>query len=229
MIHRIHLPIANSYLLRGTRPILVDTGAPGDAERIKRALQQHGVALTDLALIVLTHSHGDHAGSAATLRSISGAPLLLHEADLDMLRDGHNRPFYTTSLEAKLIRPFVDRPFPPADADIVINGATDLTEFGINGQVIPTPGHTRGSVTLITEDEQQRCAAIVGDLLMGGRLGGALWSTHPQQHYFAEIPNLLPDSLQQVLAQQPQTLYVGHGGPLHGEHVQKKASQLFAH
>lgn len=228
MIRQIHLPIANVYLVQGARPILVDTGAPGDADRIARALQQHGVALTDLALILLTHGHGDHAGSAAELRKRSGAPILAHRADLEMIKAGRNRPFHTTSLEAKLIKPFVNRPFPPADADIVIDGPTDLAEFGLAGELMPTPGHTQGSIALLVHDTQHaRSNAIVGDLLMGGRLGGVLWSTRPQQHYFAEAPALLPHSLQQVLNEQPHTLYVGHGGPLEGPRVRQMAKQLY--
>lgn len=228
MIQHIRLPLANAYLVQGVRPILVDTGAPGDAVRIAAALQKVGVALTDLALILLTHGHGDHAGSVAALRKRSGAPVMVHSADLEMLQAGRNRPFHTTSLEAKLIQPFVNRPFPPVDADIVIDGPTGMADFGLAGELIPTPGHTQGSVALLMRDNQNApCAAIVGDLLMGGRLGGALWPTLPQQHYFAEAPDLLPQSLQQVLKAQPHTLYVGHGGPLDGKRVQQAAAQLY--
>ncbi|MCB0063337.1 MAG: MBL fold metallo-hydrolase [Caldilineaceae bacterium] len=228
MIQPIRLPIANAYLVQGTRPILVDTGAPGDTARIVRALQQNGVALTDLALILLTHGHGDHAGSAAALRQQSGAPVMIHRADLDMIQAGRNRPFHTTSLEAKLIKPFVNRPFPPVDADIVVDGATELAAFGIAGQLLSIPGHTHGSVALLLQEpDRKQPAAIVGDLLMGGRFGGALWPTWPQQHYFAEAPGLLPKSLERLLAQQPHRFYVGHGGPLDGQRVQQVATRLY--
>ena len=43
-ITRIKLPLANAYLVQGKRPILVDTGAPGDADRIVAALRRAGVA-----------------------------------------------------------------------------------------------------------------------------------------------------------------------------------------
>lgn len=222
MIQQIQLPIANAYLVMGTRPILVDTGAPGDAERIVRAMAKHGVKPADLALILLTHGHGDHAGSAAALRKRSNAPLMVHKADLDMLQSGRNRPFQTTSLEAKLIKPFVNKPFPPVIPDIVIDGTTDLTEFGLSGQLLHTPGHTLGSVSLRLEDKESGgFVAIVGDLLMGGRMGGALWTRRPQPHYFVESPVLLAGSLQQVLDEDPHTLYVGHGGPLTGQRVQQ--------
>ena len=65
MLIRIKGAISNCYLLLGERPVLVDTGAPGDLKRILAALRAQAVEPTQLALIVLTHGHSDHAGCAA--------------------------------------------------------------------------------------------------------------------------------------------------------------------
>ena len=64
-ITRIRLSISTAYLIRHERPVLVDTGAPGDLPRLTAALAAAGVAPADLALVIHTHGHADHVGSSA--------------------------------------------------------------------------------------------------------------------------------------------------------------------
>ena len=76
-------------------------------------------------------------------------------------------------------------------------------------RVVPTPGHSAGSVTILTAAE-----AIVGDLLMGGYAGGKHWPHVPTLHYFAEDLSLLRTSIAKLLEYAPARVYTGHGGPL---------------
>lgn len=215
-ITRIKLPLANAYLVQGERPILIDTGAPGDAGRIVRALAQANVQPADLALILLTHGHGDHVGAANELAVLSGAPVALHSADDAMARTGRNVLGTLNGLEARMIAPFVDKPFPPAAASILLAAPLDLRPYGVAGEVIATPGHTPGSISIFFDNGD----AIVGDLLMGGRMGGALWPSRPRLHYFVGDFAQLATSMDSVLARRPQRLLVGHGGPLAADTVQ---------
>ncbi|MFD5560490.1 MBL fold metallo-hydrolase [Kitasatospora griseola] len=64
----------NAYLLLGRRPVLVDAGTPGSGRKIHDGLAARGVNPADLALIVITHGHIDHFGSAAELHRLTGAP-----------------------------------------------------------------------------------------------------------------------------------------------------------
>ena len=61
----------------------MDAGIPGSERKIARVLARQGLTFADVKLIVVTHAHTDHAGSAARLRALSGAPILAHEADAD--------------------------------------------------------------------------------------------------------------------------------------------------
>lgn len=217
-ITKIDLPLANVYLVQGDRVILGDTGAPGDANRILQALRQANVAPTDLALILLTHGHGDHVGAANELAAVSGAPVALHAADDAMARSGRNMLGTLTGLEARLITPFVNKPFPTVAASLIFDGALDLTPYGVAGRVIATPGHTPGSVSIIFDNGD----AIAGDLLMGGRLGGALHASQPRLHYYVADFAQLHASMTTVLAAQPQRLLMGHGGPLAADAVRRR-------
>lgn len=58
--------------------VLLDTGFPGDAARIRRRMAEAGVGPKDVRAILLTHGHIDHAGNAAELREWTGAPVYAH-------------------------------------------------------------------------------------------------------------------------------------------------------
>ncbi len=77
----------NAFVVMGARPILVDAGwgMPSSTEQLVRALRRIAVEPRDLALIVLTHGHGDHAGGAARLRELSGARVVAGAGDVAML------------------------------------------------------------------------------------------------------------------------------------------------
>ncbi|MFO7633107.1 MAG: MBL fold metallo-hydrolase, partial [Caldilinea sp.] len=91
--------------------------------------------------------------------------------------------------------PFVDKPFTPVAASQLIDGDFDLRSFGVDGRVFATPGHTPGSISILLDSGD----AIVGDLLMGGRMGGALWSSQPRLHYFVGDFAQLHRSMEVVL------------------------------
>lgn len=96
--------------------------------------------------------------------------------------------------------------------------ATDgqrLDDYGVAGQLLHTPGHTPGSLSLLLDSGE----ALVGDLLMGGFLGGHLLPQRPGFHYFAQELAQGLHSLDQVLAMRPKQLFVGHGGPLEAAQV----------
>jgi glyoxylase-like metal-dependent hydrolase (beta-lactamase superfamily II) len=85
--------------------------------------------------------------------------------------------------------------------------------------VIFTPGHTPGSVSILTDDHQ----AIVGDLCGGGWLLGQFQPGRPRYHYWASSVEDVQASLKRVFASQPSQIHVGHGEPLDG----RKAGQFF--
>ena len=206
----IRLRYSNVYLIRSHHAVLVDAGAPGDAPKILGALKAMGVEPHDLGLILLTHAHGDHAGAAAELHRLTGAPIALGAADAGMAARGRNDDLKTIGFEARLIKPFVDLRYTPFHPDIAIDAPLDLAPWGLSGQARISPGHTPGSVVVRLNDGE----VFVGDMLRGGSMGGRIDPTHPHEHYFQADRRTNQRRLAELLAQGAREVYVGHGGPL---------------
>jgi glyoxylase-like metal-dependent hydrolase (beta-lactamase superfamily II) len=219
MIQQMNLTIANSYLVRTEKLILIDTGAPGSTRRIVQRLNRLGVAAQDIGLILLTHAHSDHAGSAKALRQLTGAPVAVHQDDAAMLRAGNNGHMLPVGLEARFSQAFVDKPFPALEPDIMLTSSSDLAHYDVQARMLSTPGHTPGSISLIFDSGD----AVVGDILRGGLMGGNFLPQKPNYPYFlydnAHKATLLA-SIRQVLDAGAKRLFVGHGGPLHRTNVE---------
>ncbi len=97
-----------------------------------------------------------------------------------------------------------------------------LTDFGVDGKVILTPGHTKGSISVVCSNNE----AVIGDLLMGGWMGGAVLGSTPNYHYYIDDLNNLHASLKKIVGFKPSQLYVGHGGPLNAEKAVKRFSAI---
>jgi hydroxyacylglutathione hydrolase len=209
--------MVNAYLVVGERAVLVDTGLPGDGPAIAGTIERAGVRLREVALIVLTHTHVDHAGSAADLREKTGAPVAVPRAELTRVQTGQMPPTPTPSgFRGRLILKFFGS-YPPTipafEPEIVHDGALDLSGYGVVGRLVPTPGHSPGHVVIALEG---------GDVIAGDALsGGLVVRRAPMLPYFAEdLPGTVR-SARVVAGLALGTVYVGHGGPLRGGAVRR--------
>lgn len=211
MIVRIRGALSNCYLLRGTRPVLVDTGAPGDLPRVLAALRREGVEPGQLALILLTHGHSDHAGSAAELRRRGAGPVALHAGDRELVRAGRNGPLCPVTPAARLLRPFVDEAFEPFTPDVEFREGFDLAPYGVPGEVVATPGHTAGSAAVILRGGE----ALIGDLLRGSML----LPNRARPHFFCADPETNQRSLARLAREGLLRCHPGHFGSFPGSEL----------
>ncbi|MCD4709511.1 MAG: MBL fold metallo-hydrolase, partial [Bacteroidales bacterium] len=88
-VHRIGLVNVSSYLIyRPGEAILVDCGNNGSELKILETLKGLGLEPGMLKLLVLTHSHFDHAGSAGRLKELTGCKVVIHRSEGERLRKG---------------------------------------------------------------------------------------------------------------------------------------------
>ena len=81
----IQMPLgaANAFIIRGKRPVIVDTGYLNSAPAIIDRLTENGIDPKSVSLILITPGHADHFGSAAALKKLTGAPVAVHKLDAD--------------------------------------------------------------------------------------------------------------------------------------------------
>lgn len=132
--------------------IVIDPG--DDISGILAILARHRLTLKS---IVITHAHIDHIGGASKLRSLTGAPVLMHEDDSVL---AENLDMQATWLGiATPENPGIDTPARDGDT---------LRVGGIEAQIVHTPGHTPGSLSLFIPGEKK---LIAGDTLFRGSVG----------------------------------------------------------
>lgn len=166
----LKLGLDSCYLIRSKNIVMIDGGVPNKLNAFKRKLNRLHIHPEEIRLIILTHSHFDHAGSAKEIRDYTGAKILLHEKDYEYLEKGEMCiPKGVNSwgkISQPLLFPFLRRiKFPHFEPDIIMKGEEyPLDEFGIDGKVIHTPGHTPGSVSVLLKTGE----AFVGCMAHAG-------------------------------------------------------------
>ena len=128
---------------------LIDCGLKGAPAKLLRALKDLGRHPRDVQRIVLTHAHNDHAGGAARMVQESSADgVHAHEEDRGFLEAGQAPPITATNTIGRLVARMQDFSFAPVAVESVLADGQLLDCVG-GLQVLHTPGHTPGHVSLL--------------------------------------------------------------------------------
>ena len=220
--------MVNAHLVRTDMGcVIVDTGIPGSERRIARLLARCGLSFQDIKLIIVTHAHTDHAGSAARLRQLSGAPILAHKDDADFYSRKRPMTFCPTGRVGKLFlrTPFPNQPYEGFVPDILMSNGDQLSlqDFGLDGSVRHTAGHTPGSISVELTSQD----ALVGDLLASGILiGGIARTGRAIRPPFEDDALMVARELRRMVDGGVERFYMGHGGPLEAREVARHTRRL---
>lgn len=191
-------PSANMVLVRGSSPVLVDTGFGSDLPETERLITEAGVKPQHLRLIVNTHYHSDHVGGNSGLQGHYDLPIAAHRWEAAMVNQRDPESCSARWL-VQPVEPYrVDQPL--ADGDEISYG---------NGvmKVIHTPGHSLGHISLYLPQDQ---ILICGDALHGDDVS---W-VNPFREGAGAVQRML-DSLDRLAALPVTWACSGHGAPMH--------------
>ncbi|MHC1760924.1 MAG: MBL fold metallo-hydrolase [Negativicutes bacterium] len=214
LITTIPMGFSNAILVQEKGTILVDTGAPATTDKYRALFANLQVDPQDIGLIVITHGHSDHFAHAHELRELTGAPILCHSKALPALRTGKNPPVHPRNELGESVLKMISGKAPAAsrsiEPDILIDSEFELAFYGIAGKIIPTPGHSNCSLSVLLDSG----AAIVGDMVVSSPFTGKASIA-----YFADDPERLFTNVRMLLP-HTHTFHSGHGGPFTREQVE---------
>ncbi len=226
-IYTIPLGFDNTYVVKDKGVIMIDGGEPKKGKTFLKDLEKAAINPDEIQLIILTHGHWDHIGSAAEIKKLTGANVVLHQNEKHWLEESLKPmpPGMTTwgKISTKLfswtIVPFVH--IESTKIDIVLQDETfSLVEYGISGKIVYTPGHSSGSVSVLLDSGE----AFVGDMAMNKfplRLS-------PGMPIYAENLQMLIASWQTLLEEGVKTVYPAHGDSFSADIIREELAKMGA-
>lgn len=190
---------------------MIDTGDSSDRAALEKELDRAGVHPENLKLIILTHGDFDHAGNAAFLQGKYGVKIAMHPDDSGMVERGDQgwkrkaKSDRVTifgriiiSISSLFAKSGKFKPFKP---DLYVEDGCDLSEYGFDAKVLHLPGHSKGSIGILTASGELFC----GDLLMN--------MVKPDLHFLIDDLADFHASIEKLKNLEINTVYPGHGKP----------------
>jgi hydroxyacylglutathione hydrolase len=231
-IIRIDLGGVNAYLGKENENfVLFDTGGhlfmdkEFDNRRaaLEKELDRHGCCAENVKLIVLTHGDNDHAANAVYFRNKYNAKIAMHKGDVDLaenptfekIMDSHYRSMVlnlVSFLIKGLLRKVCDKiiaEYESIEPDLLIDEGFDLSAYGFDAKIIHIPGHTNGSIGVVTKQ---------GNLICGDTLAN---TKKPEIAPNARDFKQLAESIKKIKSLDIKTIYPGHGEPFRADLISK--------
>lgn len=143
----------NCYILADDKNMMAAVIDPGgDADKISAIIEENDLTLK---YIILTHGHADHIAAVIELKNKYKSEIIIHAMDSELIKDSSLNYSVQMGMDAVGF-----------EADILIhdNDKIEIGEIVLN--VVHTPGHTKGSICLTTDD-----IMFTGDTLFAGSMG----------------------------------------------------------
>ncbi|MEO0897719.1 MAG: MBL fold metallo-hydrolase [Bacteroidota bacterium] len=217
-IHLLNLGSVNAYLITQPDVILIDTGSPGQADKIVSYLAKIGLKLEDINHILLTHLHPDHSGNAAYFKQACKAKIYLHKVGVDEAEEGNGMIQKMSPSKGVLSNiiwyGFVRNVNPHIEAFKVDHPLKDGDRLpvGKGFQVRYVPGHDPSQTVFLYEDQ--------GGILFGADTVANFTGLSPFPCYANH--DQAKQDFKTIGALTFDKLVIGHGSP-----ILKNADQVF--
>ena len=192
----------NTYLITGSLgTLLFDTGWAGTFPAFRDLLAQHKRKVTEIDSIMISHFHPDHMGLSQEIADLANAKIIVLDVQQAHIHDSD------IIFEKEKNKTFV--PIRDESVTVISEEASRefLSGFGIDGEVISTPGHSDDSISLLLDSGE----LFVGDL-------------NPLYELPLHEGTKTFESWKKLLSKKPKTVYYGHAkaAAIDGENAPKK-------
>ena len=196
----------NTYLLKTEGGcFLIDAGIAKKRTQLESELRGAGCKQGDLKLIIITHGHLDHVGNASYLRDTFGSKVAMHRGDCGMVESGDmfadTRGGVLIGLVGFVMKILGLSDYERFTPDVLLEDNQDLSALGLDATVVHVPGHSDGSIGVLTAGGDFFC----GDLLVNTDKPSMNTLIDEQVEYDASVGRLK--------ALMINTVYPGHGKP----------------
>jgi glyoxylase-like metal-dependent hydrolase (beta-lactamase superfamily II) len=205
-VYQFTFRYANVFLIVEEKLTLIDTGVRGNSKWVIKFIRDSGRSPEEINLIILTHNHFDHTGGLAAFNKLPRAKVAAPEIDFTLDKDIVPYPNYvSTLLNVPGFSLMKKRWILTAkDVDMLLTGNEILPVLG-GLQVILTPGHTSGSISLYAPRKK---LLFVGDAIKK-RQGLHL----PLKTATTDINQAIA-SIEKLAKLDVETICFGHGRPI---------------
>lgn len=205
----IKVGIDNCYIIKQEGTILIDGGMPGEINKFSKGLNDLGIIPGEIKAMIITHCHWDHIGCAKKIKDMTNAKVIVQKYEKNILLKGDPVMPPAVTRWGRIFGVLVNKmskkhTIEPCEVDIVIEDEDySLEEFGINGKIVFTPGHSPGSISVVLDSGD----AFVGDMAMNG----LPLTFGPNLPIFAEDMNALKNSWRKLIEKGVKNIYPAHG------------------
>ncbi len=212
----IEMTFVNAFLVKAKSGyILIDTGLSMHWEKLENELVSAGCFPNNLKLVIITHGDFDHTGNCAKLQEKYKCKIAMNKDDTNIVETGIITKRKVRTLTAKIfvfIRKLKRRKltFDKFKPDIYLTDGQNLNEYGIDAAIVHIPGHTKGSIGILTEDG----ILFSGDTFTNMR--------KPDTAAYVENSKELENSITRLKNMNIKTIYPGHGKPFEMELLARK-------
>jgi glyoxylase-like metal-dependent hydrolase (beta-lactamase superfamily II) len=145
------------YLIYGQQVYLIDTGISGSEQIIFEYLKKTGRNPAEISKIFLTHSHPDHIGAARNIKEQTGCTVAAHKAEVDWIEDVDKQ------YRERTVPGFHSLVGGPVKVEHTLQAGDIINlEDQLELQIYHTPGHSRGSISLMLLPDR---ALFSGDVI----------------------------------------------------------------
>lgn len=194
--------VGNCYLVETDQGfVLIDTGSKSARTKLEQELADAGCTPENLHLVILTHGDFDHTGNCAYLREKYDVKIAMHPDDVAMVESGdmfRNRKSGNRIMK-KLINTFFGiTKFTP---DFTVDERYDLSDYGLKVEILHIPGHSRGSIGILTDNHDLFCGDIFTNL------------KRPEPNTLFDDLEEMNESIHRIREMKIHMVYPGHGQP----------------